>query len=610
MKPRTRVFSTDDVRNEALAKLAFEVQVRGADAGIDRGDARRVIESFLADSDDGPGWSGEWARIGARELTDIDADTSGLLVETGPEQLAFCHAAFREHLAGLELATRTLEDQVDFVSGHAGEPRWRGAILALLQSLRRKADVERILEAISAEHEGEPNAKDRRLLLADGAFATASASGPVGRQAAIDSLDRIEAGTDDAEGLELLGLALDGPRAGPVGEAIVKRLHRWWPGVTEWQADLYAQLGRWPPTEELARTLQLVLRGDSNQLAASSSLASAFGGRPEVEGRLIALTHESVNPRVTAAALDALSRGWPSVEGLDDWLQEAEQSPSAQLRAVAALALYRRGRRGGEGRDSLLRALGAGWSVFRGHLDAEIMDALVVDWASDRELHDACWEAVERRGPPRYYISHDRAQSILMRLHREDTRVPRWIQQQFETNRGSPFIRALSGASDLEPILSEHANVRTAVNAWFEEDRFIDPVFDGARTAAMLRSDVAKRVMLAQLAEAGSYRFWPVWSLLHGWGIEDPEVAAALEPLARLPAKERQHIAHHIPAIVGSVDESFRLLMEICDLPEVSRMDFVIGGIAASGTRSTSPRRCRRSCLTSERQIFSAADAR
>ena len=182
VEPRSRMFSTDDVRSEALAKLAFEVQARGADAGIDRGDARRVIEGFLADSEGGPAWSREQARLGARELTDVDADTSGLIVERGPEELAFCHAAFREHLAGLELATWSLEDQVEFVSCHAGEPRWRGAILALLQSLKRRADVERILEAILDEYEGAPDSTDRRLLLADGAFATASLSG-VGRSA-------------------------------------------------------------------------------------------------------------------------------------------------------------------------------------------------------------------------------------------------------------------------------------------------------------------------------------------------------------------------------------------------------------------------------------------
>ena len=391
VEPRSRMFSTDDVRSEALARLAFEVQARGADAGIDRGDARRVIEGFLADSEGGPAWSREQARLGARELTDVDADTSGLIVERGPDELAFCHAAFREHLAGLELATRSLEDQIEFVSCHAGEPRWRGAILALLQSLKRRADVERILEAILDENEGAPDSTDRRLLLADGAFATASLSGSVGRQAARDSLSRIEAGTDDAEGLELLGMALDGPRAGPIGEAIVTRLGRWWPGVTEWQADVYAQLGRWHPTEELAQTLQLALRGDSNQLAAASSLARVFGGRPEVGCRLIALIHESVNPWVRAAALDALSRGWPSIDDLDSWLHEAERSPSIQLRTVAALALYRRGRRGDEGRDSLLRALGAGWSRFSGSLHAEIMDALVADWADDSKLQDACW---------------------------------------------------------------------------------------------------------------------------------------------------------------------------------------------------------------------------
>ena len=583
VEPRSRMFSTDDVRSEALAKLAFEVQARGADAGIDRRDARQVIKGFLADSEDGPAWSREQARLGARELTDVDADTSGLIVERGPEELAFCHAAFREHLAGLELATWSLEDQVEFVSCHAGEPRWRGAILALLQSLTRRADVERILEAILDDGKA-PDSTDRRLLLADGAFATASLSGSVGRQAALDSLSRIEAGTDDAEGLELLGMALDGPRAGPIGEAIVTRLGRWWPGVTKWwQADLYAQLGRWHPTEELAETLQLALRGDSNQLAAASSLARVFGGIPEVGRRLIALTHESVNPWVTAAALDALSRGWPSIDGLDNWLHEAERSPSIQLRTVATLALYRRGRRGDEGRDSLLRALGADWSRFWGSLHAEIMDALVADWSDDGKLQDACWAGLRTRGPSIYDIDYVDARSMLMRLHREDPRVPRWVQEEIETRDYFPFRGTLPGDAQLEPILSEHANVRAAVATWFEKERFSSHDHKVAQLAAMFRSDEAKRSMLGWLAETGRYRFWPVWSLLHGWGIDDPEVAAALEPLPRIPPEERQHIAHHVPAIVGSVDESFRLLIEICDLPKVSRTDFVIRGFAALG---------------------------
>ena len=321
---------------------------------------------------------------------------------------------------------------------------------------------------------------DRRLLLADGAFATASFAGPIGRQAALDSLSRIEAGTDDAEGLELLGLALDGPRAGPIGEAIVTRLGRWWPGVTEWQAELYAQLAQWQPTEELAQTLHLVLRGDSNQLAAAASLARAFGGNPEVGRRLIALAHESINPWVTAAALDALSRGWPCVDSLEDWLQEAERSPSTQLRTVASLALYRRGRRGDEGRNSLLLALGTGWNRFTNSLHAEIRDALVADWADDGELQDACWAGVGRRGPPKYDIPSEDAQLMLMRLHREDSRVPRWLQEEIESRDFFPFGGTLRGDALLEPILSEHANVRRAVNSWFEDEKFSSHDYEAA----------------------------------------------------------------------------------------------------------------------------------
>ena len=577
---RTAVFSTDDVRSEALANLAFKVQSEGRDAGIARGDARQIIQEFLESE---RAWSKDQARRGARELTDVDADTSGLLVERGPEELAFCHAAFREHLAGLELATWALEDQIEFVSGHADEPRWRGAILALLQSLKRRTEVEKVLEAIQSEREGESGSMDRRLLLADGAFATASRSGTVGQQAGLDSLNRIETETDDAERLELLGLALDGPRTGPIGEAIVTRLASWWPGVTEFQSDLYAQLGRWKPTEELAQTLLRALRGDSNQLAASSSLAAAFGENSEVGCQLVALAHDSMNPWVTAAALDALSRGWPSSDGLDDWLCEAECSPSVQLRTVAALALYRRGRRGDVGRDSLLRALGARWSRFIGGLHVEIADALVTDWADDGELHDACWASLGRGGPRKYDISHENARSMFMRLHQHDTRVPRWVEQEIGVRGHFPFRGHMSGDALLGPILSEHENVRAAVENWFEKEKSSSPDHETAQLAAMLKSDAAKHEMLSRLGTAGPYQFWPVWSLLHGWGIDDPEVAAALKPLPGIPPGARQHIAHLVPAIIGPVAESFRLLMEICGLPEVKRIDFVIEGFAALG---------------------------
>ena len=588
VRSATRIFATDDVRRGALAKLAFDVQLRGTDAGIDRDDARSIIEGFLRDAE-GPGWTHQKARLAARELVNVDAETSGLLVESGPNEIAFCHPAFREHLAGLELESWPLSQQAEFVSVRADEPRWRGAILTLVQSFHRRTDVERILSSIQARTEHVAASVDRQLLLADCAFAAGPLCGAIGRHVSLAALDRIETGTNEAERRELLGLALDGPRAGPIGEEIVTRLRTWWPDIVHWQDSLYTQLGHWQPTARLARTLERALQAGDAQLPAATALATAFGGDPEVRNRLETLVHASVDPSVTAAALLAVSQGWPDTDGLDDWLHVAQRSPSVQLRSVAALALYRLGQRGDATRDSLLRALSAGWSRLaadgptRRGLEHEIVEALVTHWAHDQELQNACWASVGHHSPREHDIEHGTARLILMRLHEQDSRVAPWIQQEIQSERPLMFGVMGDDIALLEPVLAAQPAVKDALNTRFREEKASSLDYRAAQLAAILKTGTAKDAMLKQLDESGHFRFWPVWSLLKGWGMDDPEVADALGPLATMAPDARQHIAHHVPAIVASPVESYRLLMEIASLSEVSRPDFLIAGFSALG---------------------------
>ena len=317
----------------------------------------------------------------------------------------------------------------------------------------------------------------------------------------------------------------------------------------------------------------------------AASLASVFGGNSEIANRLIELIQTSQNPRITAAALDALSRGWPSIDGLNVWLQEAEHSPSVQLRTVASLALHRRGRFGIEGRNALLNALSVPWDAFLGDLQNEIIDALVTDWADDAVLHDTCWAVLNHERSLQFDIFYDKARAILMRLHRYDPRVPRWIQKEIETREYFPFRGMQSGDIMLGEIMGEHENVRATVETWFEQQKSEIVYNTEARLAALIGTDTAKQRMVDMLDVSNRYRFWPVWSLLHGWGIDDPDVAAAMEPLPRLLPEDRQYIAQHIPVIVKSVEEGYRLLMEICELPEVLRTDFVLQGFRALGDK-------------------------
>ena len=56
----------------------------------------------------------------------------------------------------------------------------------------------------------------------------------------------------------------------------------------------------------------------------------------------------------------------------------------------------------------------------------------------------------------------------------------------------------------LESILSEHANVRVAVETWFEEEKFSSVDYEATQLTAMLRSDASKRAMLRSVAERGT----------------------------------------------------------------------------------------------------------
>ena len=583
VSPRSGVFAVDEIRRETLSKLAYEIQDRGVDAGINRNDARKEIVRFLTDSNYGPAWSLEKARLGARELVDVDADTTGLLIESAPDEISFCHATFREHLAGLAIGAWDLEKQIKFVSDHADDPRWRAPIIALLQSLKRRNDVERILDAIQVGIAEENVSKDRRMLLAEGAITTAALSGTVGQKIANNTLDRIETGPNDTERFELLGLVLDGPRAGPVGEATITRLERWWPSVLQSQDDLINQLGNWSATDELAETLERALRGDRGQASAAASLAKAFKGNVEVGERLVRLVRESQNPSVTAAALDALSRGWPSLEGVEGWIEDAKHSSSTQLRVVGSLARYRQGRRGDEERHALLDAISAGWDAFSGSLHQEVINALVKDWADDDVLRDSCWAVLNHQRPLKYNITYSDARAIRMKLFRHDPRVPLWVNNEIDGRDYFPFGGIEPGDEMLGEIISENEIVHATVQTWLKNNSFGPSLFLESRLAKMLGTDLAKQAMLDKLDNAGQFQFWPVWSLLNGWGIEDHDVAAALQPLPWNPLEDRQYIAEHIPEIVGSVDESYRLLVEICNLPDLSRVDFVVRGFTALG---------------------------
>ncbi len=582
-RSRSIAFANDDVRREALAHLAFKLQQEGLDAGTDKGHARKIVEKFLA-SPSGVAWDRDQARLGAAELINIDANTSGLLVERGPDEVAFCHAAFREHLAGLELGTWDLALQKDFARENADNPRWRAPIISMLQSLRRQSDIEGILGAIRGAAEHDVESTDRRLLLAEAAFSLASRGGQVALEVAADSLRQIEVGSNRAERIELLGMALDGPRSGPIGAAVVDRMKTWWPQTSRWRRELYQVLASWRSSPSLHHVLWRGLHDEDsrNRFSAAAALQQLRGTDPAFGKELACLFEFTEEPGIAAAALDTLARHWPSTNHLDEWIRDGARSQSDEIGAVAALARYRSGWRDEEAQRRLLGLLPELISGIPDTIVTELLTAVSTTWGADKNLQDACWAAIGRIGPKRTSMRYDTARHLLLRLHKHDTRVADWIAESYEADKAFYVGHGEDEEELLAAAIAPSEKARKAVDGYFEDKKASGHDYHAAKLAAQLKSSAAKKAMLRDLEQSLQYNFWPVWSLLNGWGMKDAEVSAALLRLVgeRSPT-ELQNIAAYLPEIIPDQNETRRLLLEICASDKVERPDFVTKGMAA-----------------------------
>ena len=572
-------FARDDQRRPALSKLAFEIQRRGEDAGISRADARKIIADYLS-NESGSAWAPLVAREGAQILTDVNSETSGLLLERGPDELAFCHAAFREHLAGLELATWSFEDQIEFAKANSHDPRWRGAILALLQSTPRPLEVQKLLTEVRKSNPIGAANTNRTILLADAVFALTTATGQIGREIVASTLDRVEDGPRDEERAELLGLVLDGPREGPIGDAIVTRMSRWWPCVTAWRAEVYGAIQNWPESDEVLRALWRGLHDDemTNRLGAARALAIAAAGSNAVFDSLGSLVRTSESPNVVAAALEAMCAGWPDGASIEEFLTTALGSTAHSIRGVAALALFRRGSRATDVKSALVEMIEERQPWVARAFVGQVIEALATGWADDKGLRDLCWESVDRGAQSRP-LDHDAASALLLKCFRRDPAVGSWVAATFRDNQR--FGLLLHDFADLViPIVEAVPEVRDAVDSWLSDVKARRFDHNASRLAGAMKSPNAKRYLLTELNRRDGFAFHEIAALISGWGMQDTEVSSVLWNAAMAPPDKRQVVAQDIPRIVSEPAQATRLLLEIAELPKVDNPGSLIRGLA------------------------------
>jgi hypothetical protein len=569
---------TDREVLDVLAGLAFAIQERHPDGIINEDDAIQVVTSLLTSTDDlGLGLPSVEARAYIPRLVVIAEGTLGVLVRQGLRELSFFHRSLQEFLAARHLARKALADQQELVARRCTDPRWREVLLGLFWHTSRPDDLGQLLAQLNSRPgPGEFLVAELRAEVAFGDF---NCGVPLAREVAIETFTRVERDAWVPHRQRLLAHVLEGLRSTKTRELVRDWVQRWAYGRGIWRPSLYRPLARWPRSEETLAVLWTAIHDEDPavQRAAAQALAAVASGDAETGAAVAAVARRALDPLRRAAALACLRSGWPDHPDLPVLIDGARHSESPELRIAAIAARVDDKTHDQDDLDELLAIAGnPEWNSRAAAWFEDTPRLLASGWEGLTKLRDACLDGVRERSRFHDGVNREVALMVLLTGFPQDQEVAGWCVEELSSER--PFLHL---GTRFEPwqwlakSFRDHPDVVAAVDDWISRERSLGP--EVALAALVGRTPTAKRKLLQSLTDSTPH--WPAESLLEGWGMDDPEVAAALTGMARGPAGPASAIAHLIPRVLpDGTDARARLLGLLLD-PGCSRHDLVLTGL-------------------------------
>lgn len=343
---------------------------------------------------------------------------------------------------------------------------------------------------------------------------------------------------------------------------------------------IYGAMTNWPKDEVLG-LLWLGLYSDrpENKHAAGMTIATLFAEDPVIETRLRQAAISVADGETVAAALEALMQGWWNSTSLDPLIKTARASDHSHLRLLGIRGRIKQSKHDDDDLQEVL-ALADDDRSFVQPYQAWIYQTLAAGWPSNPKVVAAALASVRRGFRPRGQISTDVAKQYLLRFCHSDPKLDREVAELIRQDEHffSTLGRDLYLRGDYGP------EVRSALD--FRLDQ-MDAVLTNyyVHLALMSNSDHAKHALI-RLLDDDRWIFWPVYGLLEGWGMDDPEVSATLSSVAGRPPERLQFLAHHLPEIVSDKQSCRRKLLAIASIDKLDRPDFLLRGFTRLGVSS------------------------
>jgi hypothetical protein len=585
---QARFISIPDIedRRAALGKLAFVARSVSGGGTYDIKEAKKTIREYLADPATFA-YPAERAQKAAGEILAVNAETVGLLAERASGEVGFAHAMFEEFLAAEHIQGWPFSEIMSFVHDKSGEPLWRNVISNLVSLVDRPTEVQSLVATIEdarSEDAGRQRAVSRDVLLADIAFGS-SRKPPATTQRLIEgAFAIIERGDWLLVRREVLKSALTSMGDTPAPTPVDDRMAKWTPRRENYLSSLFDALAGWPWTEDLYNALVGGLYDEErgNQRSAARALARLYASRADVRQRLQGTLASTLDLSVMAAALEALTIGWPETLGLSELHDRAVVSQDPTVRLVGISGRLASGRANASDRDALLGLLSDFPQIdFWDRPTARA--SLSEHWPNDPDLIALALEAVRRGGRRRGEFERETAMHYLVRCSASIPPIADWVREELQDKY--PFSMAHDEIWDcIAPFVAEHSDIRAAVINVIKSERGRHSLHDFQSLIVAIGGDELRDALIEIASvEQGWGEYWAVRPLLQGWGRADATVATFLDGMASWDDKRLDNLAALLPEIITDSEVCRARLLSLVRHSERPRFDLIARGFAALG---------------------------
>jgi energy-coupling factor transporter ATP-binding protein EcfA2 len=561
----------------ALAYLAYVVQTDFPGGIVSATDVRSRLEDFLQhDTEYGLGLSRQEAREVFRSFTNLEEGSLGMLVSQGQAQLSFFHRSLQEYLAAVHLARTPLSNQQAVIRERLADPRWREVIVGMVCLCRRDEDAGVLVDAIEQAETDVIGGLAKEDILAEIAFRDGSLTPGRAKTFAQRVCAIIETSFIPSQRTRLLNHVMAGLNSRKTRALVQERIRRWVFSRGLWGSGRIEGLRLWPATDHSWETLFRSLHDEDIAVmrTANDAIAHVFHGVKRHGDVLAEMALKSESPDQRAAAIEGLAKGWPSHSSIDEILAQGCRSVSLAVRTASLLSKVRLGKQQDVDLTALLEL---GRDRFHSGLEyewrPEVANALAQGWAGNQVLKKICLKSCNHHSYHSSLIDRETAISVIGRAFPQDDDVAAMIAGQLKQEHSFSSMDPIW--EELPKNFRDHERVAKALDEWVQRKDYSD-----ARLLHYVvlvgRTPLMKAALIKSLNEWTP--FWAAGSLLEGWGMADPEVAAALTERAARP--DAAEIGQYLPQILGNAEAARARLFDLLKADEAKRLDFVIQGIS------------------------------